>query len=102
MTKTPMTRIECAVINAGLKSFKPALGRCSEICVVGRGRRRDAPPPYLTGLLGKVARNGKKRSKARRSFRNHFSQFFAQADIEVTRGHHQLPMDKNVFFANNF
>ena len=60
MTKTPMTRIECAMTDEGLKSFKPALGRCSETCVVGRGEASRRPPPYLTRLLSVVARNGKK------------------------------------------
>ena len=69
MTKTPMTRIECAMTDEGLKSFKPALGRCSETCVVGRGRRLDAPPPLPNSA---PKRGSEKREKSVRKLVNHF------------------------------
>ena len=62
----------------------------------GGGRRLDVPS-HLTRLLGVVARNGKKSSKARqKTFRNYFSQFFAKVSIEVIRGH-QMSNDTNDF-----
>ena len=70
----------------GLRNFRGRPGG-------GTSRR----PPNLTRLLGIVARNGKKRSKARRKpFRNYFSQFLAQVNIEVTVGH-QGSNDTNGF-----
>ena len=67
------------------------------------GRPRGASRrPHLTRLLGVLARNGKKRSKARqKSFRNYISQFFAKVNIEVTRGH-QRSKDPNVFSLITF
>ena len=53
--------------------------------------------PLLTRLLGVVARKKKRRPKARqKSIRNYYGQFFAQANIEVIRGH-QGSKDKNGF-----
>ena len=46
--------------------------------------------PLLTRLLGHVATSGKRHSKARqKSFRNYFDHFFAEVNIEVTRGQHR-------------
>ena len=57
---------------------------------------------HLTRLLGVVARNGKRRSKARqKSFPDYFSQVFAQVNIEVTRGH-QRSNETNCFSLITF
>ena len=69
--------------------------------MVGRGGRLDAP--RLTRLLDFVAQNGNDRSKARqKSFRNYFGQFFfAQVNIEVTRGHQASKLAKIRYFFGN-